>query len=72
MKRDYDLNILKKAFEVGDIVYVLDTATVKGKRRKLTPPWKGPGLIVKKIYPHMSTRLHCTGKVLLIIMAELN
>lgn len=48
MKRDYDLNILKKAFEVGDIVYVLDTATVKGKRRKLTPPWKGPGLIVKK------------------------
>lgn len=48
MKRNYDLKILEKAYRVGDIVYVLDTATVKGKCRKLTPPWKGPGLIVKK------------------------
>lgn len=47
MKRDYDLKILEKAYKVGDIVYVLDTATVKGKCRKLTSPWKGPGLIVK-------------------------
>lgn len=47
MKRDYDQKILAKAYK-GDIVYVLDTATVKGKCRKLTPPWKGPGLIVKK------------------------
>lgn len=48
MKRNYDLKILEKAYRVGDIVYVLDTATVKGKCRKLTPPWKGPGLIVNK------------------------
>lgn len=63
MKRNYDLKILEKAYRVGDIVYVLDTATVKGKCRKLTPPWKGPGLIVKKNYPHMFTRLNCAGKL---------
>lgn len=62
MKRNYDLKILEKAYRVGDIVYVLDTATVKGKCRKLTPPWKGPGLIVKKNYPHMFSRLNCAGK----------
>lgn len=62
MKRNYDLKILEKPYRVGDIVYVLDTATVKGKCRKLTPPWKGPGLIVKN-YPHMFTRLNCAGKL---------
>lgn len=41
MKRDYDLKILEKAYKRGDIVYVLDTVTVKGKCRKLKPPWKG-------------------------------
>lgn len=56
MKRDYDLKILEKAYKVEDIVYVLDTAKVKGKSRTLTPPWKGPGFIVKKNYPHIFTR----------------
>lgn len=28
IKRGYDLKILEKAYKVGDIVYVLDTATV--------------------------------------------
>lgn len=28
MKRDYDLKIMEKAYKVGNIVYVLDTATV--------------------------------------------
>ena len=48
MKRDYDLKILENSYEVGDVVYVLDTATVKGKCRKLSPSWKGPGVITKK------------------------
>lgn len=48
IKRDYDLKILEKAYKVGDTVYVLDTAKVKGKCRKFTHLWKRIGLIVKK------------------------
>ena len=49
MKRNYDLRLLERNFEVGDAVYVLDTATLKGKCKKLCPPWKGPGLVVRKL-----------------------
>ena len=49
MKRDYDVRILTRNYDEGDIVYLLDSATVKGKCKKLSSPWKGPGLIVKKI-----------------------
>lgn len=49
MKRNYDLRILTRTYEEGDAVYVLDTATLKGKCKKLSPPWKGPGIIEKKI-----------------------
>ena len=49
MKRNYDLCILTRTYKEGDPVYVLDTATLKGKCRKLTSPWKGPGVVEKKI-----------------------
>jgi hypothetical protein len=49
MKRNYDLRILERSYEVGDAVYLLDTAVLKGKCRKLCPPWKGPGVIVTKL-----------------------
>ena len=49
MKRNYDLRILERNYEVGDTVYLLDTATVKGKCKKLSPPWKGPAVIVSKL-----------------------
>ena len=49
MKRDYNTKILVKTYKVGDPVYLLDTATVKGTSSKLKPPWKGPGIICKKI-----------------------
>ncbi|MES9880179.1 MAG: RNase H-like domain-containing protein [Sedimenticola sp.] len=49
MKRNYDLRILQRTYEEGDVVHLLDTAVVKGKSKKLSPPWKGPGIIVKKI-----------------------
>jgi hypothetical protein len=49
MKRNYDLRILTRTYEKGDAVYVLDTATIKGKCKKSTAPWKGPGVIEKKI-----------------------
>ena len=49
MKRYYDLRILQRPYAEGDIIYLLDTASVKGKSRKLTAPWKGPAVIVKKL-----------------------
>ncbi|VDI71161.1 COMPASS component SPP1 [Mytilus galloprovincialis] len=44
MKRDYDVRILEREYKIGDLVYVLDTAKIKGRAKKLDPPWKGPGL----------------------------
>ena len=49
MKRDYDLRILHRSYEEGDLVYLLDTASVKGKCKKLSSPWKGPAVITCKI-----------------------
>jgi len=49
MKRDYDLRLLERSYDVGDPVYILDTAVLKGKCKKLCPPWKGPGVIVSKL-----------------------
>ena len=49
--RDYDLKIHSRAYEEGDLVYILDTATDKGKCRKLSPCWKGPGIVIKKLSP---------------------
>ena len=48
MKRNYDLKTNFREYQIGDVVYVLDTATVKGRCRKLSATWKGPGLIVDK------------------------
>ena len=48
-KRYHDLKLLLRQYEEGDIVYLLDTAVVKGKCRKLQAPWKGPAVITKKI-----------------------
>ena len=53
MKRNYDLRVLQRPYAEGDVVYLLDTATVKGKSRKLTAPWKGPALIVKKLSAYL-------------------
>jgi hypothetical protein len=49
MKRNYDLKVNKNSYTVGDVVYVLDTAQVKGRCKKLSPTWKGPGLVVEKL-----------------------
>jgi hypothetical protein len=53
MKRNYDLKVLTREYEEGDVVLVLDTASIKGKCRKLSSPWKGPGVIIKKISPYI-------------------
>ena len=48
MKRDYDLKTLARSYQVGEPLYVLHTAAVKGRCRKLNPTWKGPGVITRK------------------------
>lgn len=53
MKRYYDLRVLQRQYEVGDVVYILDTAVSKGKCKKLCPPWKGPAVIMKKFSPSL-------------------
>jgi transposase InsO family protein len=53
MKRQYDLRILERPYQVGDVVYILDTAVLKGTCKKLSPPWKGPGIIVAKLSAYL-------------------
>lgn len=49
MKRDYDLNMRQFEYRPGDLVYLLDTAKVPGRAKKLDPPWKGPAIVVERI-----------------------
>jgi hypothetical protein len=50
---DYDVKVRVKELKLGDLVYQLDTATVKGKTRKLSPSWKGPGVVIEKLTPYL-------------------
>jgi hypothetical protein len=42
-----------RELKLGDLVYQLDTATVKGKTRKLSPSWKSPGVVIEKLTPYL-------------------
>ncbi len=53
MKRDYDLKIHRRSYSVGDVVYVLNTASKKGSAKKLSIQWNGPGVVVKKLTPYL-------------------
>jgi hypothetical protein len=53
LKRDYDLKVRSHTYKVGDFVYILDTATVKGKCRKLGSSWKGSGLVIQRPSDHL-------------------
>ena len=48
MKRNYDLRLLQRPY----VIYFLDTASMKGKSRKLSVQCKGPAVIVKKLSAH--------------------
>ena len=50
-KRDYDLKLSEHSYSVGDLVYVLHSATKVGQSKKLSPIWKGPLLIVEVLSP---------------------
>lgn len=53
MKLDYDLKTHTRQYQMGDVVYLLDTAVVKGQSRKLSPPWIGPGIIVQVLTSYL-------------------
>ena len=53
MKRDYDVKILEKQYEKGDLVYVLATPIINGKCKNLSPPWKGPGVVLDRLTPYI-------------------
>lgn len=44
MKKDFDLKPAIRPFHEGDLVYMLNHATAKGKCRKLSPSWNGHGI----------------------------
>ena len=45
-KRDYDLRIFERSYNVGDVVYLRDSSTEIGISSKLRPPWSGPFLVI--------------------------
>ena len=53
MKRDYDMKVYARAYEEGDLVDILDTATVTGKCRKLSHSWKGPSIVIMKLSSYL-------------------
>ena len=49
MKRQYDIDAKAKRFEVGESVWLHSAVRRKGMSPKLTRPWTGPYVIVKRI-----------------------
>ena len=49
IKIKYDLKVLKIPHQEEDVVYLLVTASVKEKCKRLSPPRKSPILITKRI-----------------------
>ena len=54
-KSKYDLRILQRQYEVGDVVYLLHHSTDLSTSKKLKLIWKGPGVVVKKITSYLYT-----------------
>ncbi len=50
-KKDYDLKLYQREYEVGDLVYLIDSSSKIGLCKKLKPPWLGPFIVVNKLSP---------------------
>ena len=50
-KKDYDLRLKENTYEIGDLVYLLDSARKIGQSSKLQQIWKGPLLVTKVLTP---------------------
>jgi hypothetical protein len=49
MKRDYDSKMREVEYQPGDFVFVLDTAHIKGRAKKLHHPLERPSNYSRKI-----------------------
>ena len=47
-KKNYDLKVLQREYQVGDVVYIKDKTKIKDIPRKLRPVWKGPAMVIHK------------------------
>ena len=52
-KRDYDLKLSVNRYQVGDLVYLIDSSTKIGQSSKLKPVWKGPMIVIEVITPSL-------------------
>jgi hypothetical protein len=50
-KRDYDLRLKESKYNIGDLVYQIDSATKLGQCSKLRPIWKGPYVVSQVLSP---------------------
>ena len=50
-KKDYDFKVLERKYNVGDLVYLINSSSKVGQSNKLKPIWKGPYLVIKVISP---------------------
>ena len=48
-KRAYDHKVQQNSYGVGDLVWFYEPRRKKGKNKKLSRPWKGPYVIIKKL-----------------------
>lgn len=55
-KRTYDIKSNTRSYEVGDVVYMVDTSSKVGQSKKLRKPWIGPFVIVYK-FNHVLYRI---------------
>ena len=65
MKKNYDIRVLERQYAKNDLVYLLDTAATKGKCRKLSPPWRGPGIILDCLTPYLY-RVQLSNKIVVV------
>ena len=52
-KKHYDLNQRTTSFKPGDVIYLLDKSTKKGRAKKLEHIWQGPAVITHMITPFL-------------------
>ena len=50
-KKDYYLKVLERKYNVGDLVYLINSSSKVGQSNKLKPIWKGTYLVIKVISP---------------------
>ena len=53
IKKSYDLRPYKHQYSKASLVYILDTTTKVGECAKLTPPWKGAGVVTEVLTPYL-------------------